>query len=91
MVDEVPSNEPATVAVESANSALSRLRISPFSSTKPALLVTPIKVPDVSNKSTNKKAKITLIMAISNAPAISSCINVGAIGGGIDITPANGT
>ena len=55
--------------------------ISPFLSTKFALLATPSKVPAVS-KRFKKNEKIIVIMATSNAPKISIFKNIGAILGG---------
>ncbi|MNN53778.1 hypothetical protein D3C81_1685580 [compost metagenome] len=53
-------------------------------------MATPIRVPELSNRSTNRKAKITLTRPMSSAPLMSSCRKVGARDGGIDITPPNG-
>src|SRR5690625_2401714 len=72
VVVEVPTIEPTTVAVESANSALPALG-NLLSFIKPAWLATATSVPAVSKKSTNKKVKI--ITSISNVNKIgrASC------------------
>jgi len=55
----------------------------PFSSESFALLATPNRVPAVSNKFTNKKEIMTLTIATSRAPKISSFKKIGAgLGGG---------
>ena len=54
-----------------------------------ALDATPNKVPAVSNKLTKRKDMITLIIAISNAPIMSSFNNIGESFGGADTIPLN--
>ncbi|MCY1440365.1 hypothetical protein D9M71_566370 [compost metagenome] len=87
MVVEVPSREPAMAAVLSAIRARPIFGMWPSLRISPARFATPIRVPELSNRSTNRKAKITLIRPISRAPLISSCRKVGAREGGIDIMP----
>ncbi len=82
---DVPNSVPVMVAVESANRALPILGTLPSSPSSPAFLVTPMSVPEVSNISTNKKAKITLIMLTSSALIISSFSQVGSSDGGMAI------
>ena len=57
---EVPRQAPATVPTASASRAPFTFGIFPFSSTRPACSVTPIRVPIVSNKSVNKNVKNTM-------------------------------
>ena len=57
VVVETPNREPKIVARESANKVPLILGIFPSLSRKPALEETPIRVPNVLNISTNKKAK----------------------------------
>ena len=87
MVVEVPNIAPAMVAELSALSARPKRGMFPFSSARPAFCVTATRVPDVSNKSTNKNAKITLSIESSKAAAKSNCIKVGKIEGGAAIIP----
>ena len=59
VVVEVPSTAPAQVAMESAISAPLMWGSLPSSSSMSALDATPIRVPSVSNRSTNRKENIT--------------------------------
>ena len=59
----VPSKAPATVPTASAMKAWLSLFGLPFSSTMLALVVTPTRVPIVSNMSTNRKVKTTTSMS----------------------------
>ncbi|CAH0292518.1 hypothetical protein SRABI66_04307 [Stenotrophomonas lactitubi] len=77
-------------AVLSAISARPIFGIWPSLPIRPARLATPIRVPELSNRSTNRKAKITLTRPMSSAPLISSCRKVGARDGGTEVTPMNG-
>jgi len=61
VVVEVPSTAPAVVATASASKASLMRGSLPFSSIIFALFATPIRVPSVSNISTNKKEKIITI------------------------------
>ena len=79
VVVEVPRTAPALVAIASASSACLILGSLSFSSNICALFATPIKVPNVSNISTNKKDKI--ITTKSNTltvekSALKHCPNV---------------
>src|SRR5699024_8386743 len=62
-VVEVPTTEPTTVAVESANKARTARGNLPFF-IKPAEFATATNVPAVSKKSTNKNVKITISISI---------------------------
>ncbi len=77
---------PAIVARESAVRARPA-RGSLLSFNSPAWLLTPTRVPAVSKRSTNKKAKITVNKPISRAPAISIFKKVGAMLGGAEKIP----
>ena len=77
------------LALLSTFRALSRLDTLPSLSTNPALDATPSKVPVVSKRFTKRNDIITLIIAISKAPKISSFISVGASDGGYATTPWN--
>ena len=87
VVEDVPRTDPITVALESANKALSPLTKCPFWSTNPARVPTATKVPAVSKKSTNKNEKITGIIstvkilgnASNNAPNVGFKDGIGAI------------
>ena len=59
VVVEVPSTAPAQVAMESAISAPLMWGSLPSSSSMSALEATPIRVPRVSNRSTNRKENMT--------------------------------
>ena len=59
VVVEVPSTAPTQVPMESAISAPLMLGRRPSSSSISALEATPIRVPSVSNRSTNRKENIT--------------------------------
>ena len=61
VVVEVPRTAPAAVAIASDISAGLIPGSFPFLSNIPAFVLTPIKVPNVSNKSTNRKENITII------------------------------
>ena len=79
VVVDVPRTAPALVAIASASSACLILGSLSFSSNICALFATPIKVPNVSNISTNKKDKI--ITTKSNTltvekSALKHCPNV---------------
>ena len=75
---EVPKQAPMAVAVESAKKAFWIFGSLPFSSSISALEATPIKVPKVSNKSTNIKATMMVIKLKVAIALKSSCIKVGA-------------
>ena len=83
----VPPNLEA--AVLSAIKARSRRGSLPSSPINFARRPTATKVPAVSNKSTNRKAKMTEISATSIAPFTSICKNVGEGSGGIAAMPLN--
>ena len=86
---EVPKNEPIIVDVESASNVCFKRGNFPFLSTSPARSVAAINVPDVSNKSSNNNDTTNAKVLTENKSGISSCINVGAIDGGIENTPLN--
>ncbi|MCY1529890.1 hypothetical protein D9M68_650610 [compost metagenome] len=85
----MPSSEPNIAAVLSAISARPIFGMCPSLPIRPARLATPIRVPELSNRSTKRKAKITLNRPMSSAPLMSSWRKVGASDGGVDITPPN--
>ena len=75
---EVPSTAPAVVATESAKRAPLIFGRRPSLSSISALEATPIRVPKVSNKSTNMKV-ITIVTKFRVAMALKSiCMKVGA-------------
>lgn len=74
VVVEVPKTAPALVATASATKAFFTLGSFPFSSNISALVATPIKVPNVSNKSTNKNANKTAIKLNMLTP-VKSALN----------------
>ena len=76
-------------AVLSAISARPIFGMWPSLPISPARLATPIRVPELSNRSTKRKAKITLTRPMSSAPLMSSWRKVGASDGGIETTPPN--
>ena len=78
---------PKVIAPESAKSAHLSLGMLPFSSISLLLLAIPTMVPAASNISIINNDKIRLIIVKSNALAISSCMNTGSMGGGVEITP----
>ena len=75
----VPNTAPVVVATASAIRAPLILGSLPFSSNIFAFDETPINVPSVSNKSTNKKAKITTKNSNENTPSNFSFANTGAM------------
>ena len=77
VVVEVPSTAPAVVAMASASSAPLIFVSLPFSSSIFALDETPIRVPMVSNISTNKNAKITTRNSREKIPENSSLAKIG--------------
>ena len=85
---DVPSAEPATMATLSDSRALFRRAILP-STSRPARLATPIRVPVASNSSTRKNTSTTFRKPIDSAPGTFSCRKVGAIDGGSDTRPPN--
>ena len=82
VVVEVPRTAPADVAIASANNAFLTLGSFPSLSNIPALSETPIKVPIVSNISTNKKDNNTTIKLTIPTPvksALKHCPKVSPI------------
>ena len=84
---EVPRQAPAVVPIASASRAPRILGRRPCSSSIFALEAQPIRVPSVSNRSTNKKAKITEKKFRVNTFEKSSFIKVGASDAGAENTP----
>ena len=84
---EVPRTAPTVVANASANSAPLILGSLPSLSRKPAFVDTPISVPSVSNRSTNRNAKITTIKSKMEIPEKLSLPAMGAMLGGAEIRP----
>ena len=75
---EVPIAAPAVVPRASARSAPLILGSFPLSSNKSAFAATPIRVPSVSNKSTNKNAHIIITKSIEKTLLKSIANKVGA-------------
>ena len=75
---EVPSRAPPVVAMESASKAPSIFGSLPSLSSILALEATPIRVPRVSNKSTNMKESMIVIKLKVKIALKSSCMKVGA-------------
>ena len=88
VVDDVPSIEPARIAVLSASSARFRRSILP-STSSPARLATPISVPVASNSSTRKNTSTTFSTPVDSAARMSSWNSVGEIDGGAETMPWN--
>ena len=61
----------------------------PSASVRPARWVTPIRVPALSNTSTNRKLKMTMRNDVSVIREKSSCRKVGASDGGAETMPVN--
>ena len=79
VVVDVPKTAPDVVAMASANNAGLILGSLPSLSKNPAFELTPIKVPNVSKRSTNKNAQITtikLIMFLLDKSISKHCPNV---------------
>ena len=82
VVVEVPSTAPAEVAIASASNACLIFGSFPSLSSISALFATPISVPNVSNMSTNKNAKIITTKSsalIAETSALKHCPNVSPI------------
>ncbi len=88
---DVPSIAPTVVPTASAKRACLQLGIVSVSFNQPAFVAQPIRVPTVSNISTNKKVNITMRKSAKCAPTSAKLnfINVGARLGGIEANPPN--
>ena len=79
VVVEVPRTAPAAVPTASAMRAPLIFGSFPFSSSMSALEATPIRVPSVSNISTNRNANMMTTKSMVNTFEKSICIKVGAM------------
>ena len=84
---DVPRTAPRVVAAASANSAPLILGSLPSLSRKPAFVETPINVPSVSNRSTNRNAKMTTIKSKIEIPEKVSLPATGIMLGGAEMMP----
>ena len=78
---------PTVVPMASAMKALLRFFTLPSSSTMPARLDTPIRVPMVSNISMKRKVSTTIIISTVKILCHSNCQRMGSIEGGVDMIP----
>ncbi len=86
---DVPKSAPAVVEIASDNKACLALGSFPFFM-RPAGSLTPINVPTVSNKSRNRKMKITVSSSgFAKTSGISSLKSVASSEGGAAKTPLN--
>lgn len=87
---DVPTRAPIVVPTESANRAFDAFSRLPFSSNIFALVATPVRVPRVSNKSTNKNENRTENISKLKTFEKSSLKAIGEIDGGSDTSDPSG-
>src|SRR5574344_420572 len=87
VVVEAPTHAPAVVAMASAKRALFTPGILPSSLIMPALPITPIRVPMVSNRSMKRKVITTISISRLRILCHSNCMQIGETSGGMPMIP----